>query len=273
MTVEHPPDLVRGSAHSQSLERGLAILASFRPEQPRLGIRDLARQLGLTRSTTHRYVATLATLGYLQQDPSSRQYSLGPRALDLAFSAINSMELREISAPYLRELSGETGHPVSLTILDGTEVVFLERVRGLRQDQRALDLNLHIGSRLPAYCTSAGKVLLAFLPDDEQRRLLAQIELARLGPNTITTRAALMRELRTVRSEGIAVSNEELSYGLRSIAAPIRERSGGVVAAVSLAVHRTVASMEQLVAHFGPQLERAADEISTRVGHALAAGR
>src|ERR687887_124701 len=153
---------------SQSLERGLAILSAFRSRQPLLGSSELAREVGLTRSTAHRYIATLATLGYLEQDPGTRKYRLGPRVLDLGFSAINSMELREISAPHLRRLSDETGHTVNLAILDGTDIVYIERCRSPRQGQREIDLNLHVGSRLPAYCTSLGKVLLAFL-DEEAR--------------------------------------------------------------------------------------------------------
>src|SRR5262252_4136372 len=98
---------------SQSLERGLAILSAFRSDRPLLGVSELSRQIGLTRSTTHRYVATLAKLGYLQQDAATKRYRLGPRVLDLGFSAIHSMELREISAPHLQALSDETGHTVN----------------------------------------------------------------------------------------------------------------------------------------------------------------
>src|SRR5437773_3439603 len=99
-----------GSSGSQSLERGLAVLSAFRPDRPVLGISELARELDLTRSTTHRYVATLANLGYLEQDDSTRKYRLGPRVLDLGFSLLASMDMREIAAPYLRRLSDDTGY-------------------------------------------------------------------------------------------------------------------------------------------------------------------
>src|SRR5213592_5251043 len=150
-------------AGSQSLERGLAILSSFQSAQPLLGVSDLSRVVGLSRSTTHRYVATLAALGYLQQDAATKKYRLGPRVLDLGFSAINSMELRSIAAPHLQQLSDDTGHTVNMAILDGTDIVYIERCRSAQQGQREIDLNLHVGSRLPAYCTSMGKVLLADL--------------------------------------------------------------------------------------------------------------
>src|SRR5919201_594126 len=180
-------------AVTQSLERGLAIVSSFRSAQPLLGVSDLSREL--SRSTTHRYVATLAALGYLQQDAETKKYRLGPRVLDLGFSAINSMELRHVSAPHLRELSEAAGHTVNMAVLDGGEIVYIERCRSSHGGRPAIDLNLHVGSRLPAYCTSMGKVLLAFLPAAELRTTLDTMELARRGPNTITAKRALLKEL------------------------------------------------------------------------------
>src|SRR4029077_4164792 len=165
----------RSGTYSQSLERGLAILSSFRSGSPLLGVSDLAREVGLSRSTTHRYISTLAALGYLQQDPATRKYRLGPRVLDLGFSAINSMDLREVAVPHLQALSDETGRTVNMAVLDGVDIVYIERCRSSQHGDREIALNLHVGARLPAYCTSMGKVLLAFLPDEEQRARLAQI--------------------------------------------------------------------------------------------------
>ena len=256
----------RESGYSQSLERGLAVLSAFGTGRPLLGISDLARELGLSRSTTHRYVATLASLRYLTQDPLTRKYRLGPRVLDLGFSAINSMEIREISAPHLQALSDETGYTVNMGVLDGVDVLYVERSRSARQGQREIDLNLHVGSRLPAYCTSLGKVLLAYLPAVEQRAAIARVELVRRGPNTITSRRELARELERVRDAGLAVSNEELAFGLRSIAAPVRAQTGDVVAAINLAVHRSMVSLEDLIANLAPALQRTAAEISGHLG-------
>lgn len=251
---------------SQSLERGLAILSSFNPDRPLIGVSDLSREFDLSRSTAHRYISTLARLGYLQQDPDSKRYRLGPRVLDLGFSAINSMDVREIAAPHLRQLSDETQHTVNLAILDGVDVVYIERCRTALPGQREIDLNLHVGSRLPAYCTSMGKVLLAFLSDEEREAALDGIELTQRGPNTLTKRSALVAELGQVRRAGLAVNNEELSFGLRSIAAPVRRQSGEVAAAINLAVHRSWVSMEDLVERFAPALKRTAADISARSG-------
>ncbi|HEV8459809.1 MAG TPA: IclR family transcriptional regulator [Gaiellaceae bacterium] len=257
----------RSGTYSQSLERGLAILSSFRSGSPLLGVSDLAREVGLSRSTTHRYISTLAALGYLQQDPTTRKYRLGPRVLDLGFSAINSMDLREVAAPHLQALSDETGRTVNMAVLDGADIVYIERCRTSQRGQRDIDLNLHIGSRLPAYCTSMGKVLLAGLEPERQREVLEEVQFTQRGPNTLTELEDLLVELEKVRENGLAVNNEELAYGLRSIAAPVRSQTGEVVAAINLAVHRTMVSLDSLVAHLGPQLKQTAGEISARIGY------
>lgn len=255
---------------SQSIERGLAVLASFRSSSPLLGVSELARGLGLSVSTTHRYVTTLAELGYLEQDRGSRKYRLGPRVLDLGFAAINSMDLRGIANPHLQQLSEETGYTVNMAVLDDIEIVYVERCRSRRAGQREIDLDLHIGARLPAYCTSMGKVLLASRPDSEVRALIARMQLRKRGPNTLTARSALLAELERVRRDGIAVNNEELAYGLRSIAAPVRNRAGEVVAAINLAVHRSmgISSTDEVVSRLGPALRRTASTISARIGYA-----
>jgi IclR family pca regulon transcriptional regulator len=254
------------SAYSQSLERGLAILSAFRSGRPLLGVSELSREVGLSRSTTHRYISTLAGLGYLEQDVASRKYRLGPRVLDLGFSAINSMDLRELAVPHLQALSDATGHTVNMAVLDGADIVYIERCRTSQRGQREIDLNLHVGSRLPAYCTSMGKVLLAYLPPEELRAALKLVRFTQRGPNAVTTKDDLLAELERVRVRGLAVNNEELAYGLRSIAAPVHSQAGVVAAAINLAVHRSLVSLDALVANLGPQLQRTAGEISARIG-------
>jgi IclR family transcriptional regulator, pca regulon regulatory protein len=260
-------DSTRQATWSQSLERGLAILSAFGSDRSTIGVSELSRELGLSRSTTHRYIATLTSLGYLQQDAETKRYRLGPRVLDLGFAAINSMDIREISVPHLQALSDATGFTVNMAILDGPDVVYLKRCRTSRSRQREIDLNLHVGSRLPAYCTAMGKALLAFVPADRLEEILDQTDLIARGPNTIVDRAALRVEMERVRATGVAVNNEELAYGLRSIAAPIRSRSGDVVAALNLAVHRSMVSIDDLIERYGPTVKRTADVISAEIGH------
>jgi IclR family transcriptional regulator, pca regulon regulatory protein len=246
-----------GSGFSQSLERGLAVLAAFRPDRPALGISELGRELGLTRSTTHRYVATLATLRYLEQDGSTRKYRLGPRVLDLGFSMLGSLELRDVAAPHLRRLTDMTGHTSNLAIRDDTDVILIDRVRGRPGRYHHLEFSLHVGSRLPSYCSATGKALLAFVPRPDLDRLLDRIDL--------TDRSALLAELEQVRRTGLATNDEELESALRSIAAPVRSRSGEVVAAVNVAIPWSPAAMTELVAQLGPTIQATAQQIAARV--------
>ncbi len=257
---------LREPRYSQSLERGLAILGCFTPQRPVLGIANIADELGMSRSTTHRYVITLVALGYLEQG-ASRKYRLGLRVTDLGMSALNSTGLREHSHPYLEELRQRTSYTASLSVLDGSDILYIDRARSFRRGQSKIDLGLHPGSRLPAYCTSMGKVLLAYLPENEQRDLLTELKLTKRGPNTITNKKALRDELNEVAEAGFAVNNEELAPELHSISAPVRNEAREVVAAVNMAAHSSMISMEQLVDALGPHLVSTADRISARLGY------
>src|ERR1700681_564086 len=155
---------LREPRYSQSLERGLAILSCFTPARPVLGIADIADELGMSRSTTHRYVITLVALGYLEQG-ASRKYRLGLRVTNLGMSALNSTGLREHAHPFLEELRQRTSYTTSLAVLDGGDIVYVDRARSFRRGQGSIDLDLHPGSRLPAHSTAMGKILLAYLPE------------------------------------------------------------------------------------------------------------
>jgi IclR family transcriptional regulator, pca regulon regulatory protein len=257
---------LREPRYSQSLERGLAILSCFTPQRPVMGIADIADELGMSRSTTHRYVITLVALGYLEQG-ASRKYRLGLRVTDLGMSALNSTGLREHSRSPLRELRQSTSYTVNLSVLDGADILYIDRARSFRQGQSKIDLGLHPGSRLPAYCTAMGKVLLANLSENEQQDLLADVKLTKRGPNTITNRKALREELEEVRETGFAVNDEELAPELHSISAPVRNATGKVIAAVNMATHASMISLEELVDALGPHLISTADRISVSLGY------
>lgn len=256
---------LREPRYSQSLERGLAILGCFTPERPVLGIADIADNLGMSRSTTHRYTITLVALGFLEQG-ASRKYRLGLRVTDLGMSALNSTGLREHSRPYLEELRQRTSYTVNLSVLDGPEILYVDRARSFRRGQNKIDFNLRPGSRLPAYCTSMGKVLLANLPEAEQRDLIGDMTLTRRGPNSILSRRALHVELQHVLEEGMAVNDEEYASGLVSIACSIRCESREVVAALNLAAHTSMISLEEMTDQLLPHLLATADNISARLG-------
>jgi IclR family pca regulon transcriptional regulator len=257
---------LREPRYSQSLERGLAILACFTAKRPVLGIADIADELGMSRSTTHRYVITLVALGYLEQG-ASRKYRLGLRVTDLGMSALNSTGLREHAHPYLEELRQRTSYTTSMGVLDGTEVLYIDRIRSFRREARSADLNLHAGSRLPAHATAMGKLLLANLPETEQRELIGQMKLTKRGPNTITSKKALREELDAIVSSGLAVDDQELASGFYAISAPVRNEARQVVAAVNLAAQSTMISLEELVDALSPHLISTADRVSARLGY------
>jgi IclR family pca regulon transcriptional regulator len=257
---------LREPRYSQSLERGLAILGCFTPKRPVLGIADIADDLGMSRSTTHRYVITLVALGYLEQG-ASRKYRLGLRVTDLGMSALNSTGLREHAHPYLEELRQRTSYTASIAVLDGSDILYIDRARSFRRGQNTIDLDLHAGSRLPAYCTAMGKLLLAYLPETEQRDLIAAMKLTKRGPNTITSKKALREELDEIRDAGFAVNDQELAPELYSIAAPVRNDAQDVVAAVNLTAHSNNITLEEMVDALGPHLISTADRISQRLGY------
>jgi IclR family pca regulon transcriptional regulator len=256
---------LREPRYSQSLERGLAILGCFTPKRPVLGIADIADDLGMSRSTTHRYVITLVALGYLEQG-ASRKYRLGLRVTDLGMSALNSTGLREHAHPYLEELGQRTAYTTSLGVLDGLDVLYIDRVRSFRRGQGKIEINLHTGSRVPAYSTSMGKLLLASLPEAEQRDLIAQMKLTKRGPNTITSKKALREELDEIREAGFAVDDQEFAPELFAISAPVRNDTR-VVAAAGLSASSSMISLEELVDALGPHLVSTADRISARLGY------
>jgi IclR family pca regulon transcriptional regulator len=257
---------LREPRFSQSLERGLAILSCFTPARPVLGIADIADHLGMSRSTTHRYVITLVALGYLEQG-ASRKYRLGLRVTDLGMSALNSTGLREHSYPYLQELRQRTSYTVALGVLDGPEILLINRARSFRRGPNGSDLDLQAGSRLPAYCSSIGKLLLANLPDSYQREVLTSMKLTKRGPNTITSKKALRDHLEQVRAAGLGVDDEELAAGIYSISTPVRNEDREVVAGVSIAAPRSQISLEEMVEGLGPHLVSTADHISARLGY------
>jgi IclR family pca regulon transcriptional regulator len=249
---------LREARYSQSLERGLAVLAHFSAERPSLAIADIADELRMSRSTTHRYASTLVMLGYLEQD-ASRRYRLGLRSGDLGLLALDCTGVRQRSRLCVEELRIQTRHTVCLAMLDRGHVVLVEVARGLRCGQYRIDDVFAIGVRLPAHCTAFGKLLLAHAYGEQT---LKGLTLARRGPKTITSRRLLAAELKRVRQEGLAYSDRELGPELISIAAPVRDESGAVCATLGIAAHTSMGSMMELVEQSVGNLKASADELS-----------
>ncbi len=252
--------------YSQSLVRGLAILGLFTPAHPVRGVVEIANEIGIANSTTHRYLSTLVSLGYLQHD-RGRKYRLTLTVTELGLSTLATTTLRDHAHRYLEELCKHTSYTTSIAVLDGPEILYLDRVRGSRCDRRVGELNLDAGSRLPAYCTAGGKLLLAHLRKSELNRILRETKLIVETPNTITSKRVLREELTTIRSAGFAVNDQELAIDIQAIAVPIRAANGEVIAALSMVTPTLAISLANLVKHLKPHLITIAGLISARLGY------
>jgi IclR family pca regulon transcriptional regulator len=247
----------------QSLSRGLSILSVLAESSSPLNLTEISHQLKLSKSTIQRLTFTLLQLGYLNRDKETKRFRLGPKILSLGFAVIRNLDLKEVAYPYLEETSREVGETVNLAVLDGTEIVYIERIK----TQQILNINLNVGSRLPVHCTSMGKAILAFLPNNRLEEVLKKIELPSLTSLTITSKAGLKKELGKIARRGFAINNEELSNGLRSVAAPIKNHNGEVIAAVNIAVPSIRVSLKRLETVLARKVITTANKISLMLGY------
>ena len=245
-----------------ALSRGISILEAFDEANPELGITQIARKVGLSKTTTFRLVQTLVVLRYLVLS-SENKYRLGPRVLSLGFNVLQTLDLKTIAAPYLQSLSKECHETVNMAVLDEDELVYIERIR----TQQIVNINLHVGSRLPLYNTAMGRALLAYLPEPWLRDyILRMAEDPDASPHLGHRGEKLLTLLETVRMKKYAVNDEDLVKGLRSIAAPIRNGRGEVVAAVNIAVPSARVTVKGLERTCGPQLLSTVQTISEVLG-------
>jgi IclR family pca regulon transcriptional regulator len=236
----------------QSLSRGLAVIRALDSPEP-MTLSDVARASELSRATSRRLVLTLERLGYVQQ--SGGRFALTPRVLELGFAYLSALGLPDVAQPHLERLVEQVHESSSISVLDGESVVYVARV----PTRRIMNVTISVGTRFPAWATSMGRVLLAGLEARERTELLARIDLRPLAHGSSTTRAELGAELEQVCEQGYAIVDQELESGLRSVAAPIRDRSCRVVAAVNLAVQAAHMSVEEIrQSLLGPLLGTAA---------------
>lgn len=246
---------------SRSLEYGIAILECFSRERQTLGIAEIADLVGISRSTTHRYAITLVALGYLEQD-SKRKYRLSTSAAGPGIAAIGALRRQVPARVALEELREDTGHTVSMGVLDGARVIYLHRLLGHHKGQYEIDRDLGVGASVPVHCTALGKVLLASLSDAERSELLATLELGSNGPRAIADRDALAAELDRISPREVVVSDEELVRGVRSIAVLVPRPRSERPLAIECTVPSSAYTVDRLVKKFGPRLKRTARLIS-----------
>ncbi|MCX5438521.1 helix-turn-helix domain-containing protein [Streptomyces sp. NBC_00056] len=239
----------------ESLARGLAVLTVFGPGRAELNLTDIAAATGLARATARRALITLEHLGYVAS--RGRGFWLTPRVLALGFPPLSHLTLPEIATPHMRALSAELHDSVSLTVLDGDDIRYTARIA----TSRVMSVNISVGTRFPAFATSMGRVLLAGLAPAERAAFLARADLAPLTPRTVTGADRLGALLDDVRHRGHAVVDGELEEGLRSVAVPVRDLAGQVVAAVNVATHSSRRDLARVTDEVLPALLATASRI------------
>ncbi|MFI7080079.1 IclR family transcriptional regulator C-terminal domain-containing protein [Micromonospora sp. NPDC049903] len=248
-------DSAREPHFVQSLERGLAVIRAFDAAHPELTLSEVARACDLTRAAARRFLLTLTDLGYVQSD--GRMFRLSPQILELGYAYLSSIGLPEIAQPHLQRLVQEVHESSSVCVLDGDAVVYVARV----PTSRIMTVSITVGTRFPAYLTSVGRVLLAHLPEQELELHLKRVPFERPTSRTIASATMLRSELTRIRDQGYAIVDQELEEGLRSVAAPIRDRNGSVVAAVNIPAHASRNSIESIRRDLIPPLVAAASRI------------
>lgn len=244
-----------------SVQRAIDILNLFDPYTPELGTTEIARELDLPKSTVAGLVHTLEKNGFLDQNPENRKYRLGFRLAERAGVLLEQFDLRQVAAPVLEALRDDCNESVNLGVLDGEEVVYIERMHGMNM----LGMRSEIGKREKAHSTALGKAILAQQSPKDLRHFIAHQDFAPVTPRTITSPAAFADELQATRERGFALDDQENELGGRCVAAPIFDYQGKAVAAVSISVPLQRMPDSQ-IEHFGHHVRAAAHEISRRLG-------
>jgi len=241
----------------QAFGRGLAVIAAFDAENPRMTLSDAARRAGVTRAAARRLLHTLVQLGYVRVE--DRYFTLTPKILELGYSYLSALGLPEIGLPYLSQVAETVKESAYMTVLDGKETVCVAAV----PMRRIWNASITVGTRLPAYATAAGRAILAFEDEATVDEFLATAELKQVTPFTTTDPDELRKALAKARKQGYSVVDDELEEGLRSLAVPIRDASGTVVAALNVSVHASRGTMTTLRRDILPLAQTAALAIET----------
>lgn len=248
------PEFVR------SLARGLAVIAAFGEDHAAMSLSEVARRADVTRATARRLLHTLTTLGYAAFD--GKRFSLKPKVLDLGYAYLSSLNLWQVAHPVMQEVVEQVHESCSASVLEGHDVIYVARV----PTRRIMSIGLNIGTHLPAYATSMGRVLLSGLSDAALDAYLKAAVLTKLTGRTVTDRKALRAIVEDVRRKGWAMVNEELELGLRSIAVPIWGLNDRMIAALNISSHAARTSPECMVERFLPVLKDASQRISAAMG-------
>ncbi len=246
----------------RAVQRVLAILGSYSLERSELGISEIAAIVGLTPSSVYRVVASLEWGGFLEQNPVTGKYRLGLEVFSLGAVVLEQMGLGRQSFPFLENLSRVSRETVNLGVMRQGQVMYVQKI----ESPEILRAGLTVGSRVPAHCTAIGKVLLAYMSDDEVEEIVRQRGLGKYGPNCITSLDQLKAHLVKVREQGYSIDDEELGADMRCIGAPVRNHMGVVVAGIAIAGPAQRLSYSRLE-ELRPAVLEAAQGISRRLGY------
>lgn len=244
----------------QSMARGFAVIKAFSTQLDALTISDVARRTSLARAVARRFLMTLEQLGYMRSQDGL--FRLTPRVLDLGYTYLSTMRLPDVAQPVMEEVVATLHESCSVSVLDADDVVYVARV----PTRRIMTINLAVGSRLPAYPTSMGRVLLAGLPPADLDAYFSRAQLRALTERTVTDPAELRRILEHVRDRGWAMVDQEVELGVRSVGVPIRDRSGRTVAAINVSSHASRVNLKEMRARHLPVVIDAARRISASLG-------
>ncbi len=244
-----------------SLARGLSVLEAFTVDRRSLSLTEISRLTHISKGGAQRITYTLMELGYLARD-DDKIFRLGPKAFSIGFTVLRSLEVRTMAYPYMKELSNKLGFTVNLSVLDDTQIVIIERI----ETKKVVDLNLQIGTRLPAYCTAAGKAILAFLPPERREEIIDGIEMDKITQYTISEKRALSENLKETKRRGYSLNNQELSLSSRTVGAPIFSNDGRVIAAVSTGDNSGLQTKEEFEQTCAPLIVELSRKISGLLG-------
>lgn len=247
---------VGGDDFVQSLSRGLSVIRAFDEHHQQLTLSEVARRAQVSPAAARRFLHTLESLGYVRSD--NRHFTLTPRVLELGFGYLASLSIPSVIQPHLERLSAQVNESASAAVLDSTDIVYVARAA----TQRIMSVNISLGTRFPAYATSMGRVLLAWLEPEAIRAVLDQSKLEARTSKTVTNPAQLLAVLDTVRAEGWASVDGELEEGLFSIAAPIRNAGGAVVAALNMSMSASAVQPDRVRQELVPELLATAEAVS-----------
>lgn len=228
--MPNQPQTAQSDGQVRSVAKALTIVDLLARHGREMSLAEIARELGLAKSTAHGLLATLREFRYVEQQTAEGKYRLGVRLFEIGNVVANSWDVRRIAAPYIERLVDQFEETVHLAILDQDRVLYIDK----RDSRRSIRIVSQVGARLPAHCSGVGKALLAHLPISEVRRIVAARGLPSFTMNTITDPRRLEEELQRIRQQGYSVDNEEIMDGLRCVAAPVRDHMGRVCAGVSV---------------------------------------